>query len=130
MGLDMYVYQVKQCLDNTDFEPALLDFDEEFMYWRKNRFLHNWIFENVYIPKKKAINDAIGDFNCEFVRLNIYDLLRLKKDIINKNLPNTHGFFWGDHDYDDDMQNEDLKFIEHAINAIEQGYDLYYYSSW
>lgn len=126
----MNVYRVKQSLNNTDFGPEFIDYEEEFMYWRKNRFLHNWIFENVYVPKKKAVNDIVDEFNGEFVRLNIYDLLRLKDDIINKNLPDTHGFFWGDHDYDDDMQQEDLEFIKRAINAIEQGYDLYYYSSW
>jgi hypothetical protein len=70
-----------------------------------------------------------GDFNCAPVLLNAEDLKRLKKDLKEKNLPETSGFFFGTSDDDDDVK-EDLKFVKDALKAIEEGYTVYYSSCW
>ena len=68
-----------------------------------------------------------GKFNCRFVRVDMDDLERLKRAVINDELPDTEGFFFGRH-YAEDMKYV-LEFIDMAKACIETG-DAIYYSSW
>jgi hypothetical protein len=85
----------------------------------------------------------MGDFNCVPVELTMKDLNNLEKDIEEKVMPDTGGFFFGDDSFG--WENEDgkpyegndyfhketdLKFIEDARRAIKEGKKVYYNSWW
>lgn len=150
MGLDQFAYKVKFDKKGDNLEKSIyylisdncysleqvegvLDI-EEIQYWRKNRYIHNWIEDNVFYPKVKDESDLSlsGDFNNIYVRLNETDLESLKIDILSSKIKeyNAPGFFFGEHDYDKNMEKEDLRFIENALKFINEGYTIYYYSSW
>jgi len=129
MGLDMYCYAVPGTLvenkGDTDLVFAEGTNKEEIFYWRKHHDLHGWM-ENLYREK----GGAAESFNCVNVRLEEEDLDRLKDDIVNRRLPNTTGFFFGNNPPDDEMQAEDLGFIVLAREAIKKGMAVFYDSWW
>lgn len=150
MGLDQFAYKVKFDKKGDNLEKSIyylisdncysleqvegvLDI-EEIQYWRKNRFIHNWIEEKVFLPKAKDNSDfsVSGDFNNIYVKLNEFDLEQLKQDIFSDKIKdyNMQGFFFGSQDYNEKMKEEDLKFVENALKAIKEGDEIYYYSSW
>lgn len=134
MGLDQFAYKVKfDKKGNSILESIPEEVDrEEIQYWRKNRFIHNWIEENVYFPKAKEVLDKIKEFDTVYVKLNEFDLEQLKQDILSDKIKdyNMQGFFFGSQDYNEVMKKEDLKFVENALKAIKEGYEIYYYSWW
>lgn len=148
MGLDQFAYKVKFDKKGDNLEKSIyhlvsdgcysleqvegvLDI-EEIQYWRKNRFIHNWIEENVYFPKAKEVSDKIKEFDTVYVKLNESDLEQLKQDILSDKIKdyNMQGFFFGSQDYNEKMKEEDLKFVENALKAIKEGDEIYYYSWW
>lgn len=91
MGLDMYAWGVdEKDVDKflgRDSEPPIRP--EELMYWRKHHDLHGWMERRYY--------DGGGDaesFNCVKLRLTPELLDDLERDIKNKSLPQTTGFFF------------------------------------
>jgi hypothetical protein len=129
MGLDMYAFRVKA-------EDVIDDFNvrddsmgrkeplEEIAYWRKHHDLHGWM--------EKLYRNKGGDkesFNCVPVRLTEFDLDALQFDLLNNNLPETQGFFFGTNPPDDESLKNDLQFIQSARDAIKAG-DAVYYDSW
>lgn len=126
MGLDMYAYRVKKGMvtEQVDFEvPENADDQSELHYWRKHPNLHGWM-ERLYYDKggKEDV------FNCVNVQLTEDDLNRLERSVKNKNLPHTEGFFFGESQPDDRV--DDLEFIKKAREAISEGDDVYYTSWW
>ena len=67
-------------------------------------------------------------FNCVNVALTLEDLDRLETDVLNRDLPKTSGFFFGQ-SYAED-QADDLKFIGKARAAISEEKTVYYSSWW
>ena len=122
MGLDMYAYKTKAKPETeTDFSTINFN-EEEIHYWRKHPNLHGWM-ENLYYNK----GGKSDSFNCVNVELNFDDLKALYEDIKTNNLPQTGGFFFGQTDGSE--TEDDLKFVEEALKAIEEG-DTVYYTSW
>ena len=128
MGLDMYAWRVKAEDAIGEFEVAKDEEGfgklEEIFYWRKHHDLHGWM-ENLY----RAKGGDKESFNCVKVRLYDFDLDNLMIDVMNKKLPQTRGFFFGDNPQDDESVLNDLKFITLAKQAIREG-DAVYYDSW
>lgn len=126
MGLDMYAYRVskKNRISEVEFK-----FDEndvyEFFYWRKHHDLHGWM-EKLYYAK----GGEDDNFNCVPVELTLEDLDKLERDIKNRKLPHTEGFFFGNFPPDDDSDKNDFLFIEQARDYIKKGYAVYYNSWW
>ena len=128
----MYAYKVEKGLIpegvEIDFElPESEDRCQEDWYWRKNNYLHGWM-ENLYLTK-----GGKESFNCVNLKLNKEDLLSLKDAIKNKTLIETTGFFFGgEYDYYDNEYGDgrDLKFVREALEAIEDGMDVFYTSWW
>jgi hypothetical protein len=121
MGLDMYAYRTKaKPTTETDFKAN--DNDVEIAYWRKHPNLHGWM-ENLYYNK----GGKADSFNCVNLELTFQDLKDLYEDIKTNTLPQTSGFFFGQSSHDE--VEDDLKFVEAALKAIEEG-DCVYYSSW
>jgi hypothetical protein len=86
----------------------------------------------------KGCPNANGDipesFNCVPLELTIDDLEDLRATIKERQLPETQGFFFGHDSYDheglDEADEYDLKFVDNAIKAIKEGYDVTYNSWW
>jgi hypothetical protein len=134
MGLDQYAY------------AGIGDEKEELAYWRKHNRLHGWM-QDLWIdkgkPNARQEESPMGDFNCIPVRLTLSDLEQLEAHIVDKKLPETGGFFFGHDSFDWDDENgkpfedgeyhyklTDLKFIQDARKAIEEGKEVYYDSWW
>lgn len=125
MGLDQYAFRVRKSavISDLEFERRIngVDTYEEIYYWRKVPRLEGFM-QRLY--EEKGGEDV---FNCCFVRLDLGDLKRLKRDVVNGDLPETTGFFFGSH-REEDMQSI-LDFIKKAQDVILEG-DAVYYSSW
>lgn len=128
MGLDMYAFAVKTPKrGRVDVNLRTeLDTGEEvdLRYWRKFNNLHGWM-ERLYREK----GGKREHFNCTNVRLTKTDLLRLWREA--PYLEATPGFFFGGlRDVDGDDVREVRAFVTDAIEAIRQGYKVYYDSWW
>ena len=133
MGLDMYAYKVEKGLIPEGVEVDFYDlrcdqYVNEDWYWRKNNYLHGWM-ESLY----RAKGGKDPDFNGNNLKITEEDLKNLKASIKDKTLTQTSGFFFGgDYDYYDNEYGDgrDLKFVKEALDAINDGMDVYYTSSW
>jgi hypothetical protein len=132
LGLDMSVYAVsanqvrEEDKDKeVDFSPYYEEGHTEIWYWRKHPNLHGWM-ENMYQRK----GGTIEEFNGVPVKLTERDLMRLEKEIKERTLPNTSGFFFGESSDDDDAVEQDLRFVAEARMQLSLGNMLYYNSSW
>jgi len=123
---------------------------DQFAYKRDANRLHGWM-EELWEDKGRPfegnlddLNDSFGSsFNCVPVELTLEDLDQLEKDINEKVLPETGGFFFGtdSFDWEDNEGNPpkendyyyketDLEFIRDAREAIANGQKVYYSSWW
>ena len=108
MGLDQYAYKVKG------------DQRWEIAYWRKHANLEGYM-EEVFRSR-----GGIGDFNCVDLKLTKTDLLELRDK--HRDLPDADGFFWGE---TSQKKIEDTQtFIEVALQAVDEGWDIIYSSWW
>ena len=126
MGLDQYAYKVKKGIIKSAIpSDKQIPSNElvEIAYWRKHPNLHGWM-ERLYDSK-----GGDGMFNCEFVQLTESDLIKLQEDILQRALFEASGPFWGLNS-DEEYRKDDLAFIQDALDSIEQGYDVLYYSWW
>lgn len=132
MGLDQYGLKRKQSVNNG--------IAEEIAYFRKNNALHGWM-EDLWISKGRPLNTeedgtityAEGDrvFNCVPLELSEDDLIQLGKDAKSHQLPVTEGFFFGpDSSQDARHIDEILNFVDVALKAIQEGYEIAYNSWW
>ena len=118
MGLDMNAYAVPT---GTTYDPETA---EDIQYWRKNNALHGWM-ERLY-----RANGGTEMFNCVPLRLTAENLKQLRDDIQANKLTPTEGFCFGVQSYDEDEKQEDLQFVESALELIDTGKDIYYNSWW
>ena len=128
MGLDMYVWAIDpkkvKRLEDIGAEFKKNAEPEELFYWRKHHDLHGY-FENLY--RERGGDD---EFNCVKLRLYETDLDNLEQDVINKKLPETTGFFFGDQPVTDEDVENDLLFIAKARQSIKEGKAVFYDSWW
>jgi len=128
MGLDMYAWSVSPKCSEGDFDfsekPNVPNGIEQIHYWRKHHDLHGWM-ENLY--RKKGGKE---EFNCVPLHLRAEDLDALEQAVLDKTLPETTGFFFGNFPPDEESRNNDLYFIEKAKNEIKKGRHIYYDSWW
>ena len=136
MGLDQYAYMTKVKLSKqVDFGEELNKAAEsaksgkqvydDINYWRKHPNLQGWM-QKLY-EKKGGQNP---DFNCSPVVLTQEDIDNLAKDILDNNLPQTSGFFFGESIRDAEQEKYDLEFCKQASAAIKEGYTVFYDSWW
>lgn len=134
MGLDMYVRRIKggaelECLAD-DVAPNFAKVGEEyqregdFWYWRKHADLHGWMHK-LHLEKGGECDAA--EFNCVPVRLRAEDLDALERDLNERALPKTTGFFFGESDEGDLADTRE--FIGAARQALSEG-DALFYDSW
>ena len=137
MGLDMYAYARPPRKRNSDEDVGICD-------WRKHNRLQGWmsdLWEAKGCPNRKVGDDGdvFQDFNCVELQLTRADLYDLQDDIVNFNLPESNGFFWGSDSYfwtDEDgepypdneyyYKEQDLNFISEAHKMLDKGYRVFY----
>ena len=140
MGLDQYAYSVSKGEDPKENAESTT-----LMDWRKHNRLQGYMEE---LAMDKGVIKPDETFNCKPVQLTEEDIDDLEQVIIDKELPDTGGFFFGPDSYetekgtyadtkkkyvwtyDKDMMPNDLKFIEKARKALADGQDVYYDSWW
>ena len=124
MGLDMYAYTATK--PDADYETG----QRELAYWRKHPNLHGWM-EQLWRYKMQAENRDPDQhtFNGIEVELDWQDIDELEQDVVNNNLPQTQGFFFGN-DADEHYKEKDLEFIARARAELFLGLRVFYNSSW
>ena len=134
MGLDMYasrkapVILVNSKKSNNKLNISVENTSsQEIAYWRKHNRLHGWM-EQLWVERGNE-----GSFNCEELMLELIDITNLEKAILNNELPETEGFFFGEDSYEDYekyYKEGDLEFIKKARQAIMEGDEVIYNSWW
>ena len=127
MGLDQFAYKTKvKPSQEVNFAKEVYEdgTNEEIHYWRKHPNIHGFM-ERLY--REKGGEEV---FNCRPVVLTQEDIDRLASIILDKELPETSGFFFGSSFGDEDEENDDLEFCRKASEAIKEGYTVYYDSWW
>jgi hypothetical protein len=129
MGLDQFAYKTKvKFTKEVDFNSEINEDRSELVeihYWRKHANLQGWM-ESLYKEK----GGSSKEFNCVPLQLTKEDLDRLAADLIDQNLPETQGFFFGQSENSEEEMQEDLEFVKQAHRAIDEGYTVYYDSWW
>jgi len=124
MGLDMYAYTAAKA--EADYETG----QREIAYWRKHPNLHGWM-EQLWRYKMQAEGRSPEDhtFNGIELELDWQDIDELEQDVVNNNLPQTNGFFFGN-DADEHYKETDLAFVKRARAELFLGLKVFYNSSW
>ena len=138
MGLDMYAYARPPRKRNSDDDVQIGE-------WRKHNRLQGWmqqLWESKGCPNRNTEDDPMGDFNCVELQLTRGDIYDLKDDIVNFNLPESNGFFWGSDSYfwtdengepypDNEYwyKSSDLAFVEEAHKMLDKKWRVFY-SCW
>jgi hypothetical protein len=127
MGLDQNAYMVKSDYDSDTKTETITK--KEIHYWRKHNRLQGWM-EELYRSK-----GGQEEFNCVDVHVSEDDLDNLEQTILDKELPETGGFFFGGDSYEDyegehGYKQHDLEFIEKAKEATKDGWRIVYSSWW
>jgi len=136
MGLDMYAYAAsragqyqefwdtaEEAVGTREFVSATVTKPREIAYWRKHPNLHGW-----FKAEWESAGNS-GSFNGNELEVTWDMLERLEYDVINGELPETAGFFFGD-PADAEYYNDDLEFIRNARAELFMGLRVFYNSSW
>ena len=136
MGLDMYAYaaeragqyqefwETAQAAEGTmEFVSATVTKPREIAYWRKHPNLHGW-FQVEWESEGNS-----GSFNGDELEITWDMLERLEYDVVNGELPETRGFFFGN-PADAEYRTDDLEFIKNARTELFMGLKVFYNSSW
>ena len=113
MGLDATAYTRNQDGDTIEIQT-----------WRKHNALDGWM-QNLWIDKGNSV-----DWNCAELELNMSDIEKLEAAVVNNELPETSGFFYGaDSRYDEYKKEQTLSFISDAYDTLREGKQVFY-SCW
>ena len=136
MGLDMYAYaaeragQQKEFWDTAEMAEGSGEYvsrtvqrPREIAYWRKHPNLHGW-----FQAEWESLGNE-GSFNGDELEITWDMLERLEYDVINGELPETRGFFFGN-PADAEYRTDDLEFIKNARTELFMGLKVFYNSSW
>ena len=120
----MYAYTATR--PDADYETG----QRELAYWRKHPNLHGWM-EQLWRYKMQAENRDPDQhtFNGIELELDWQDIDELEQDVVNNNLPQTDGFFFGN-DADEHYKETDLAFVKKARAELFLGLRVFYNSSW
>ena len=156
MGLDMYLTK-KIYIKNWDHTPKerrsklslkrggktmdtknTMYIEQEVAYWRKANMIHNWFVENV----QEGV-DNCAQYYVDYDQLKellyicaglqeVYKEYKGKekfKEIAEKLLPTTEGFFFGNYEYAEEYMTDIESTIE-QLKDISKDEEYYYQSSW
>ena len=108
-------------LDQTAYTKNKKGEQEEIQYWRKHNALDGWM-EALWHTKG---ND--GEWNCSELELTMHDIEQLEAVVVNDELPETHGFFYGgDSRFSEYQKEQTLEFICNAYDTLREGKKVFY----
>ena len=125
MGLDQWAFRVKNKAVINRFEFNQ-DYEHmEIFYWRKNRFVHNWM-EKLY--------QSLGgkdEFNMKTVQLLPEDIDKLEEDTKSGKIKeyDKGGFFFGEQPFEYQEYEAIMSFCRIAREEFKSGYAVFY-DSW
>ena len=123
MGLDQWAKAVKGEPRKDDDGYTVYDDEISLGDWRKHSSLQGWM-ERLWRSK-----GGDGEFNCVAVELDADDLAALRDVVESSRWISTQGFFFGS-GRDEHYKEQDLTFVEEALELIEAGYKIEYNSWW
>ena len=134
MGLDQYAYARPPRKRNSDDDVQVAE-------WRNQNRLEGWM-ESLWQSKGCPNANEDYDFNCVPLQLTSQDIDSLEEAILNFELPETDGFFFGSDSYfwtdendepfrDNDYwyKESDLTFVQEARKMLDKKWRVFY-SSW
>lgn len=130
MGLDMYLFGVKEQSNLHDYNIGKVITQIEIGYWRQAKPIHDWFVKNV--------QDGVNNSATYYVdRENLKTLKKICEEILSepKNaemvLPVSNSLFFGRADYDEKYFYDLQKTIEICEYGLEKNFDYFVYqSSW
>lgn len=145
MGLDQYAYAKDPRIERDDEDEEDWGGDIHIMDWRKHNRLQGYM-EQLWLRQGGEYGESWGDgFNGKEVKLGVEEINELEEVILNLELPETSGFFFGSDSYtwtsdglttEETIQSDyfhkesDLEFISEARKLLSEGFEVYYNSSW
>ena len=130
MGLDMYLYGVKQEFEKHDYNIGGYKESTEIGYWRKANAIHRWFVENCQDGIDNCATYYVDEKDLRELRELCKMVLR-RKNKASEILPTQEGFFFGVTDYDEMYFYDIEETIEICDWALSQDFDyLEYHSSW
>ena len=127
MGLDQYAY-----IDPKEGARHANQRKEDTFYWRKHSRLHEFML-SIWMEQNPDKSREV--FNCRDLYLSEEDLLELKEALANNfdNYTSEGGLFWG-HQYQeeavDEYADQDLNFVQRALDAVREGKRVVYSCWW
>jgi len=111
-------------LDQTAYTKDKEGWATCFQDWRKHNALDGWM-QNLWVDK-----GGTGEWNCAEVELNAHDIEQLEAVVVNDELPETMGFFYGGDSREcPHKKQETLDLIKKAGKLLSSG-EKVYYSAW
>ena len=130
MGLDMYLYGVKQEFEKHDYNIGGYKESTEIGYWRKANAIHRWFVENCQDGIDNCATYYVDEKDLRELRELCKMVLR-RKNKASEILPTQEGFFFGIKDYDEMYFYDIEQTIEICNWALSQDFDYFeYHSSW
>ena len=124
MGLDQWAFSVKNKAVINRFEYIQDCKHYEIFYWRKNRFVHNWM-EKLY----ESIGGK-GEFNMKNLQLLPEDIDRLEEDTKSDKIKeyDTYGFLFGEQPFENQEYESIIDFCKIAREEFRKGNAVFYVS--
>jgi hypothetical protein len=130
MGLDMYLYGVKQEFEKHDYNIGGYKESTEIGYWRKANQIHAWFVEYIQDGIDNCASYCVGREDLQALLDRCEDVL-LKPDRAEELLPTQSGCFFGGTEYDEFYFQDIKDTIEICKWALAQDFDYFEYnSSW
>lgn len=125
MGLDQYALSVKNKAVINRFEYNQDYNYDEIFYWRKNRFVHNWM-EELY--------QSLGgkdEFNMKIIQILPEDIDKLEEDTKSGKIKkyDADGFFFGKQPFGNREYELIIDFCEKAREEFKKD-NAVFYESW
>lgn len=93
--------------------------------WISNRYIHG-VFNHIFRRKKGR-----GRIISNYLRIDEADIRIIENILLSDKIRNyaDPGYFLGEgHDYTEFNRDDDLRFIQKALDSIKERYTVYYYS--
>ena len=125
MGLDQWAFSVKNKAVLSRFEYNQDYKHDEIFYWRKNRFVHNWM-EKLY--------ESLGgkdEFNMKELQLLPEDIDKLEEDTKSGKIKeyDADGFFFGKQTFGNREYESIMDFCGKAREEFKKD-NAVFYNSW
>lgn len=130
MGLDMYLYGVKQEFEKHDYNIGGYKESTEIGYWRKANAIHKWFVENCQGGEDNCATYAVSHEELKELK-RVCEKVLQKPEEAEDLLPTQSGFFFGPTEYDEWYVQDLRDTIEIVDWALTQNFDYFeYHSSW